>query len=468
MTKNLSAFGVIGLGVMGSSLSLNIAGKGYPISIYNRLAPGEEKMVSNALNRKTDKMKMQGFTDLDEFVNSLEQPRKILMMIKAGSAIDKVIEALQPLLSEGDILIDGGNSLFSDTKNRCRALIKKGVHYMGCGISGGEVGALTGPSLMVGGDKEAYNEVAEILESIAAKDKNGIACCTYISKDGSGHYVKMVHNGIEYAEMQLLAELYALLKINYSNSEIAEIFRSWNTTDLESYLLEITANILTKREGDDYILDKILDKAGNKGTGSWSSKVALDLGSVNTMMTSSVFARYISSFKSLRIALSSKVKRKRGSRTIAIKDLEKAYRFGRIINHYQGFELIKKGASEFSWDVDCSEIARIWTNGCIIRSKLMEASVSYLKGNKTYFDNKDILTILKENESSIKTLLNYGIDHSVSLSAFYSAYNFWLSITTERLPAHLIQAQRDYFGSHTYQIVGHSEDEYFHTNWTDS
>jgi len=463
----LSAFGVIGLGVMGSSLSLNIADKGFSLSVYNRIAPGEEHMVSDLLDRKTDAMEIQGFSDLEDFIASLQRPRKILIMIKAGKALDHVIEALLPLLSEGDIIIDGGNSHFSDTKRRYENLRKKNVHFIGCGVSGGEEGALKGPSLMVGGDHQAYQEISEVFEAIAGKDKNDLPCCTYVGQDGSGHFVKMVHNGIEYAEMQLLAELYALLRDYYSNVEIAELFKSWNKSDLGSYLLEITIDILTKKEGDNYILDTILDKAGNKGTGSWSSKAALDFGSVNTMMASSVFARYVSSFKSMRVRLSKSANRLKIKNEFQIEALEKAYRFARIINHHQGFALIKNGSQENSWSIDYSEVARIWTNGCIIRSDFMEASIEYLKDGKTYFQVDDLLNQLHEGESDIKSLLTLGLENNVSVNTFYSAYDYWLSMTSKNLSANLIQAQRDYFGAHTYQKIGYPEDQYFHTNWTE-
>ena len=463
----LSAFGVIGLGVMGSSLSLNIADKGFTLSVYNRVAPGEEHMVSNLLNRTTDAMKIQGFTDLKDFISSLQRPRKILIMIKAGKALDYVIDALLPLLSEGDIIIDGGNSHFSDTKQRCENLLKHKIHFIGCGVSGGEEGALKGPSLMVGGDLQAYQSISEVFEAIAGKDKNNLPCCTHVGQDGSGHFVKMVHNGIEYAEMQLLAELYALLRDYYSNEEIAELFKTWNKSDLGSYLLEITIDILTKKEGDDYILDTILDKAGNKGTGSWSSKAALDFGSVNTMMASSVFARYVSSFKSMRLALSKSTNRLKIKNEFQIEALEKAYRFARIINHYQGFDLIKNGSQENSWSIDCSEVARIWTNGCIIRSDFMEASIEYLKDGSTYFEVDDLLNQLHDGEVDVKSLLTLGLENNVSVNTFYSAYDYWLSMTSENLSANLIQAQRDYFGAHTYQKIGYPEDQYFHTNWTE-
>ncbi|WP_411893594.1 NADP-dependent phosphogluconate dehydrogenase [Winogradskyella sp. A2] len=460
-----SVFGIIGLGVMGRSLSLNIADKGFKLSVYNRNIQVEETIVSDFLNKVDSEMEVLGFTDLVEFVSSLERPRKILIMIKAGNAIDGLISQLLPLLSEGDIIIDGGNSFFLDTNKRELELKNKGIKFLGCGVSGGEKGALNGPSLMVGGHKRAYEFVSTVLEAIAGKDKNGNPCCTLVGKGGSGHFVKMIHNGIEYVEMQLLAEIYSLLTNEYSSEEISSILSQWNQTDLTSYLLGITSEILSKKEKGKYIIDTILDKAGNKGTGSWSSKIAFDLGSVNTMMSSAVFARYISSLKSKRAKLSNQITARNSKEKIDLNHLENAYRFARIINHHQGFELIKKGSDTYNWNLDLSEIARIWTNGCIIRSEFMEQSILLLSNDKGYLDDASIISFLKENESSIIECLDNGLKNRLSLNTFYTAYDYWVAITTERLPANLIQAQRDYFGAHTYQKIGFSENELFHTNW---
>ncbi|WP_303317853.1 NADP-dependent phosphogluconate dehydrogenase [Flavivirga abyssicola] len=463
---NQSFFGVIGLGVMGSSLSLNIAEKGYALSVYNRIAPGEEHMVSDFLNKADEVMQIKGFTELEAFVNSLERPRKILIMIKAGKAIDAVIEAIIPILSEGDILIDGGNSHYLDTNKRYEYLISKQLHFIGCGVSGGEEGARKGPSIMPGGAKESYQIIKPVLEAIAAKDKKGNACCTYVGPQGAGHFVKMVHNGIEYAEMQLLAEIYALLSITNNNEEIATILSQWNTTDLSSYLLEITINILKTKENGKYVLDTILDKAGNKGTGSWSTKAGFDLGTVNTMMSSAVFARYISSFKEKRKQLSKFIKSDlKTTDVLDVNSLEKAYRFARIINHHQGFELIRLASKTFNWQLNISEIARIWTNGCIIRSEFMETSVDVFKDYESYLDTTDLLEVLISAENHITKSITYSLSHRVPFDTFWSAYNHWIAITTENLPANLIQAQRDYFGAHTYQKIDAPKGQFFHTNW---
>jgi 6-phosphogluconate dehydrogenase len=461
-----SSIGVIGLGVMGSSLSLNIAEKGYSISVYNRLAKGEETVVDEFRQKTDSTWNVAGFTEIKAFVNSLEQPRKILIMIKAGEVVDWVLEELTPLLSEGDILIEGGNSHFRDTNRRYTNLKQLGIHLIGCGISGGEEGARKGPSLMPGGAKDIYQSVASILETISAKDASGNPCCTYIGEQGSGHFVKMVHNGIEYAEMQLLAEVYALLSPVKSNEEIATIFDEWNQTDLASYLLEITCVILRAKENRVSVLDTILDKAGNKGTGSWSTQSALDLGTVNTMMSSAVFARYISSFKTMRVVLSKEIERKESLAFISIKNLEQAYRFARIINHHQGFELIRTASETYRWNVNLSEIARIWTNGCIIRSQFIETSVELFKEYQQYVEKEEIRAFLQSSEAVVSESIQYAIQHRIPLDTFWSAYNYWIAITTENLPVNLIQAQRDYFGAHTYQKKGFAEDQFFHTNWT--
>ncbi|MFV9552468.1 NADP-dependent phosphogluconate dehydrogenase [Algibacter sp. PT7-4] len=461
-----SFFGVIGLGVMGSSLSLNIAEKGYALSVYNRTSLGEEHMLSNFMESVNADMTVKGVDELEAFVASLQRPRKILVMIKAGPAIDNLIDALLPLLSEGDVIIDGGNSHYLDTNRRSKYLNANNLHFVGCGVSGGEEGARKGPSIMPGGNKESYTIIAPVLEAIAAKDKSNKPCSAYVGKDGAGHFVKMVHNGIEYAEMQLLAEVYAVLSTTKTNPEIAALLETWNSTDLSSYLLEITINILKAKEGNGYILDTILDKAGNKGTGSWSTKAAFDLGGVNTMMSAAVFARYISSFKSKREQLSKSIEKSANkAESIDLMALEKGYRFARIMNHFQGFELMKLASEEFDWELNLSEIARIWTNGCIIRSKFMERTVDLFKNNKSYLDDKSILDILISDEKNIKDCIIYGVSHRIAFDTFWAAYNHWIALTTKNLPANLIQAQRDYFGAHTYERVGAPEGQFFHTKW---
>jgi 6-phosphogluconate dehydrogenase len=470
-----SNFGVIGLGVMGRSLSLNIAENGHSLSVYNRSENSEINVVPNFLNQNSEFKNIAGFTDLPTFVNSLQTPRKILLMVQAGAAVDSVLEQLIPLLSANDMVIDGGNSHYLDTKKRFESLIKSQIYFFGTGISGGEAGARKGPSIMPGGNRESYEMIAPILESVAAKDKNGQPCCTFIGKDGAGHFVKMVHNGIEYAEMQLLAECYALLKSQFSYTEISNIFSEWNKGELSSYLLEITANIFNKKEKENYLLDLILDKAGNKGTGSWSSKAALDLGFPVTMMSDAVFARYISSFKIERIELAKKITfstltideitEKRQLKQPLLNHLKNAYQFARIINHHQGFALIQQASETYDWQLNLSEIARIWTNGCIIRSTLMESLTDYFKKNNSLIHHDKIIEILNDTERDLRGILTNSIENRVPTPTLSSAFQYWISMTSEQLSANLIQAQRDYFGSHTYQRIDKNWAENFHTEW---
>jgi 6-phosphogluconate dehydrogenase len=462
-----SVFGVIGLGVMGKSISLNLAEKGFPISVFNRKEDGEEDVVINFLQSEQVTGDLLGFTNLHEFIQSIQRPRKILLMIKAGTAVDHVINRLIPLLSKGDVIIDGGNSHYTDSNKRFEFLAEKGIHFVGSGISGGEEGARKGPSIMPGGNLESYQLIAPYLEKIAAKDELGNPCCAFIGPAGAGHFVKMVHNGIEYAEMQLLAELYTIMAETTSYEEIIQIFNQWNQGDLSSYLLDITVQILQKKEGDRYVLDSILDKAGNKGTGAWSSKAAFDLGTVNNMMSAAVFARYISSYKETRTKWSKNVHvETKISKALNIKELEQAYRFARIINHHQGFELIEAASQQYNWNLNLAGIARIWTNGCIIRSKFMNESIDILQKYSSILDQGETMNWLCSNERVLVELISYGIEKRVATPVFSSAYHYWISMTTEKLPANLLQAQRDFFGAHTYQRIDYPDGQAVHTIWS--
>jgi 6-phosphogluconate dehydrogenase len=466
MSSKKSDFGVFGLGVMGSSISLNIADKGYELSVYNRADAGEEEVVNNFMLANPDRSNINGFTDLKLFIDSMARPRKILIMIKAGPTVDLVLNNLIPMLSEGDIIIDGGNSHYLNTKRRFELAQSQGIEFIGAGISGGEEGARKGPSIMPGGKKESYAYVSEILEAIAAKDDFGKTCCTYIGPEGSGHFIKMVHNGIEYVEMQLLAELYGLLSKSMTNDEIADVFELWNKGKLSSYLLEITILILRKKEGSTYLLDVILDKAGNKGTGSWSSKAAFDMGIPNTMMSAAVFARYISSFKELRQHMSKLVKSDREIvKDIHINMLEKAYEFARLINHQQGFKLMQETSKLNGWNLHFSDIARIWSNGCIIKSNLMHMLHKEFKTNEDLFDMEMVINELTKGESATREILIIALKQRLSLHCFSAAYNYWVDMTTDSLPANLIQAQRDFFGAHTYQRVDAPGSDFYHTQW---
>jgi 6-phosphogluconate dehydrogenase len=464
--ESKSAFGVFGLGVMGSSISLNIADKGFSLSVYNRAAGGEEAVVKDFMEANAHRDNLQGFTDLKAFIKSIERPRKILIMIKAGPTVDLVLNNLIPLLSKGDIIIDGGNSHYLNTKKRFELCKAHDIEFIGSGVSGGEAGARRGPSIMPGGSKDSYAKVSEVLEAIAAKDDFGKTCCAYIGPEGSGHFIKMVHNGIEYVEMQLLAELYALMRNEMSNTDIADVFESWNKDELSSYLLEITAEILRKKEGENFLLDLILDKAGNKGTGSWSSKAAFDLGIPNTMMSEAVFARYISSFKESREKFSKLVKTEQKEKgPLDLNRARRAYEFARLINHQQGFKLMEIASDTYQWNLNFSEIARIWSNGCIIKSQLMNRLHVYFKKDKDLFNMNELVQGLGEGENSVKELIQYGLGQRVALHCFSASYYYWIDMTTKSLPANLIQAQRDFFGAHTYQRVDKPSEETFHTEW---
>jgi len=461
-----SYFGVYGLGVMGGSMSLNIADRGYQLSVYNRSEGEEKEVVDDFLKENQSYSNIHGFTDITDFVQSLSQPRRILLMIKAGPVVDIVMDQLLPLLSAGDVVIDGGNSYYTDTQRRVELAGSQGIGFIGAGVSGGEEGARKGPSIMPGGNQRDYAKVAPVLEAISARDDSGNACCSFIGPDGSGHFIKMVHNGIEYVEMQLLAEIYALLRLEKNNEEIAQIFEVWNRGTLSSYLLGITVEILRKKEGDHYLLDRVLDRAGNKGTGSWSSKVALDLGVPNGMMAEAVFARYISSFKERRANLSSFISTS-GTKvdSFDLENLKRAYEFARLINHQQGFQLMAQASAEHKWNLDFQVIARIWSNGCIIKSNLMNELKIHFANSQDLFMIPDIREGLVRDEVAVVSLLHEGLKRRVSLPCFTSAYHFWVDSTTKDLPSNLIQAQRDFFGAHTYQRTDDPEGKFHHSNW---
>ena len=460
-----ATIGVIGMGVMGQGIALNCAENEISTAVYNRSTPGEEKVIPSFLSKNKAFKNLQGFTDLNAFVSALERPRKIWLMIKSGPAIDGLIDELLPLLSEGDVLVDGGNSHYPDTQRRAQDLQKKKIGFVGCGVSGGEVGARNGASIMFGGSPEAYTLFRPILNKIAAKDQAGIPCQSYMGKEGAGHFVKMVHNGIEYAEMQLLAETFAVLAHQMSYPKLVAVLQEMNHGSEASYLLEITAEILQKKEGEHFLVDLILDQASSKGTGMWSSSAALSLGSVNTMMSASVFARYLSSFKTQRIALSARKPKAKKHVDIDVKSLIEAYRFARIVNHIQGFNLIGNASQQYGWEYNPSETARIWTQGCIIRSRLMETLVHSFKTEKSLLNNTAVLDLLKDNEAGAAAIIHHGVDQKIPLACYSSAYNYWIAMCSETLPANLIQAQRDFFGAHTYRRVDKAFEQTFHTQW---
>lgn len=461
--------GVVGLAVMGKNLAWNIESRGYSVSVYNRSADKTDLMVEESKGKN-----IVPTYSVEEFVNSLEKPRKILLMVKAGEATDKTIDSLLPLLDDDDILIDGGNTNYLDTIRRNKALAESGVNFIGMGVSGGEVGALTGPSLMPGGQEAAYHKVSDILKSISAKAKDGKPCVTYIGPNGAGHYVKMVHNGIEYADMQLIAESYIMMKdlLGMSHKEISETFKSWNAGELESYLIEITGDIFTKLDEDgEPLVEKIMDKAGQKGTGKWTSINALELGAPLTIITESVFARFISSLKDQRVNASKVLNGPSaafdGNKEEFLEKIRRALYMSKICSYAQGFDQMKTASKINEWNLQLGDLAMIWREGCIIRAQfLQKIKDAYDNDNNLqnllldgYF--KDIVT---EYQSALRDVVATGIQNGVALPGFSASINYYDSYRTENLPANLIQAQRDYFGAHTYQRK--DQEGTFHTQWT--
>ena len=460
--------GVVGMAVMGRNLALNIESRGYSVSIFNRSKDKTDEVIAE----NPGKNLVPNYT-IEEFVDSLEKPRRILLMVKAGEATDKTIASLTPHLDKGDILIDGGNTLFTDTIRRNRELSAQGFNFIGTGVSGGEEGALKGPSIMPGGQKEAYELVAPILKEIAAKAE-GEPCVAYMGPDGAGHYAKMVHNGIEYGDMQLIAEAYSLLKgsLNLSNEELAGTFAEWNKGELSSYLIEITADIFKKKDEDGkYLVDVILDEAANKGTGKWTSQSALDLGIPLTLITESVFARYISFLKDQRVAASKVLtgpvlKPVEGDKSAFVEKVRRALYLGKIVSYAQGFQQLKAASDEYNWDLNYGEIAKIFRAGCIIRAQFLQ------KITDAYNQDAKIANLLlapyfkqiaDEYQQALRDVVCYGVQNGIPTPTFSAAISYYDSYRSAVLPANLIQAQRDYFGAHTYKRT--DKDGVFHTEW---
>ncbi|MBX9783795.1 MAG: NADP-dependent phosphogluconate dehydrogenase [Chitinophagaceae bacterium] len=463
-----SSFGIIGLGVMGKSLALNFANHGFALSLYNRFVAGKEEQVAEHFIATHHELKTaKGFEEIKRFVQSLELPRKILLMVNAGKAIDDVIDELKPFLTAGDILIDGGNSYYKDTEKRIADLITHRIHFIGSGISGGEEGALKGPSIMPDGNVEAYKQVQPFLETIAAKDKNDKPCCTYISNGGSGHFVKMVHNAIEYAEMQLLSEVYDIMRngLTMNPDEIAAVFTRWNQSYTGSYLLEITIAILQTKEGNDWMLDKILDTGSSKGTGSWAVTAAAELGVSAGMMTAALYTRYLSAHKTTRVQFNKLLIHEKKKLQLNVEELKTAYHLARIINHHQGFELINAAAKKHDWNMNPGELARIWTNGCIIRSQLMEELVQVFATGASIMLHPSIVQYILENKLCAETVVSESLKNGFALPALTEALNYINAIATANSAMNLIQAQRDYFGAHTYQRVDDASGKAHHTEW---
>ncbi|MBT2754818.1 NADP-dependent phosphogluconate dehydrogenase [Mesobacillus foraminis] len=461
--------GVIGLAVMGKNLAWNMESKGYSVSVYNRSREKTDEMLEESKGKN-----IVGTFSVEEFVNSLEKPRKIMLMVKAGGPTDATIDQLKPYLEKGDILIDGGNTFFADTQRRNKELSELGLHFIGTGVSGGEEGALKGPSIMPGGQKEAYDLVAPIFKDISAK-VNGEPCTTYIGPDGAGHYVKMVHNGIEYGDMQLISEAYFLLKnvLGLTADELHKVFSDWNKGELDSYLIEITADIFTKtdEETGKPLVDVILDTAGQKGTGKWTSQSALDLGVPLPLITESVFARFISAMKDERVEASKllrgpEAKPFTGDREGFIESVRKALYMSKICSYAQGFAQMRAASEEYGWDLQYGDIAMIFRGGCIIRAQfLQKIKDAYNRdpGLKNLLLDPYFKEIVESYQGALREIVALAAQSGIAVPCSASALAYYDSYRTETLPANLLQAQRDYFGAHTYQRV--DKEGIFHTEW---
>jgi 6-phosphogluconate dehydrogenase len=468
--KSTSQLGLIGLGVMGKSLARNFAGKGIQLSLYNRRVSGKEEDVATRFITEYPVLSIaQGFEDLAAFVQSLERPRSIFLMVHAGAATDIVISALHPHLDVGDVLMDGGNAHYQDTERRIGELSKRGIHFMGVGVSGGEEGALYGPSIMPGGAFEIYDQVQPLLEIIAAKDAHGKPCCAHIGIGGAGHFVKMIHNGIEYAEMQLITEVYGLMRF-YLGMElpaIANQFDTWNAGPLQSYLLEISAKILRKKDGDHSVIDLILDKAQQKGTGGWSTTAALTLGQPFDTIASAVMVRNLSAQKMTRIEaqIAYAFPTNTYDYTLGLEDIKQAYSAARMINHAIGIETIKAASITYGWNINLSELARVWTNGCIIRSQLMEAFIDWLKVDATshILLHVDAVQLLSDTNDAFAKTISESALLKAAIPTLSAAFNYFNGFVTGDSATHLIQAQRDFFGAHTYERK--DKEGNFHTQW---
>ncbi|WP_322011483.1 NADP-dependent phosphogluconate dehydrogenase [Paraburkholderia sp. J12] len=462
--------GVVGLAVMGRNLALNIESRGHAVSVFNRSREKTDELIAEFPDRKL----VPTYT-LEAFVESLEKPRRILMMVKAGEATDDTIASLKPLLDQGDILIDGGNTHFTDTIRRNQELAKAGLHFIGTGVSGGEEGALKGPSIMPGGPRDAYDLVAPILTEIAAKAPDGAPCVAYMGPDGAGHYVKMVHNGIEYGDMQLIAESYAVLKqvLGLSNEELGKVYTEWNQGELDSYLIEITSKIFGKKDpetGKD-LVDVILDRAAQKGTGKWTSQNALDLGVPLPLITESVFARVLSSLKTQRVAASKVLSGPAhqsftGERTAFIEAVRRALYFSKVISYAQGFAQLRAASDEYKWDLQYGTIAKIFRAGCIIRArflqKIMDAYARDPKLDNLLLDPY-FRDIAANYQVALREVVIQAVSAGVPVPAFSSAIAYFDGYRSERLPANLVQAQRDFFGAHTFERI--DKPGSFHADW---
>lgn len=463
--------GLIGLAVMGQNLAMNINDHGYTIAVFNRTVSKVDEMLAGPAKGS----KLIGTHSLEEFFKTLKKPRRVMLMVKAGQPVDEFIEHCLPLMEPGDILIDGGNSLYKDTQRRCDYLASKGMRFIGTGISGGEEGARHGPSIMPGGDPQAWPHVRDIFQAIAAKVDGTQPCCDWVGEGGAGHYVKMVHNGIEYGDMQLICEAYDLLSrgLGLDAKALHDVFTNWNTGDLDSYLIEITSAIFQQQDNGAPLLDKILDVAGQKGTGKWTGIEALNLGMPVTLIGEAVFARCLSALKDERVAASKVLKGPtatfKGDRKTFVDDLGKALYASKLISYTQGFMLMRQAAEEYRWKLNYGGIALMWRGGCIIRSR-------FLGKIKEAYDKNPTLTNLlldpffnnavQQAQEGWRRVISTAVELGIPVPCMGTALSFYDGYRSARLPANLLQAQRDYFGAHTYERTDKPRGEHFHTNWT--
>ncbi len=475
--KTKADIGMVGLAVMGENLSLNMESKGFTVAVFNRTIPGvEEGVVERFINGRGKNKNFIGAASLKELVEKVEQPRKIMFMVKAGKAVDELIEQLIPLLDQGDILIDGGNSNYEDTNRRTAYIESKGLFYIGTGVSGGEEGALKGPSIMPGGSKAAWEQVKPIFQAIAAKVNNTTPCCEWVGNNGAGHFVKMIHNGIEYGDMQLICEAYHIMKdlLGMTYDEMQQVFKEWNKGELDSYLIEITGNILAFKDKDGTpLVEKILDTAGQKGTGKWTGIAALEFGIPLTLIGESVFARCLSAIKEKRVEASMLLKgpnkSSKSKTSFDINDLKNALFASKVVSYAQGYTLMRTASDEYGWALNYGGIALMWRGGCIIRS-------AFLGKIKEAFDRDAELTNLlldpfftdkiQAAQDGWRKVVAAAITEGIPVPALSAALSYYDGFRSAWLPANLLQAQRDYFGAHTYERTDQPRGKFFHTNWT--
>ncbi len=474
---SLNQLGIIGMGVMGKSLAMNFGNKGIRLSLYNRFVPGKEEGIAQLVVEQNPSLQnAQPFESLEAFVQSLSVPRTIFLMINAGEAIDQTLDLLKPLLDKNDLVIDGGNTHFLDTARRVKEMHNEGFHFMGAGVSGGEEGALNGPSIMFGGDMHQFIRVKPLFELIAAKDKNGLPCMGYIGQDGAGHFVKMVHNGIEYAEMQLIAEVYYILRKlnNETPATIAAIFEQWNKGEASSYLLEITIDILQKKSGDHFLIDDILDIGASKGTGSWATQTAAELGTPAVMMTTALFERFQSSENAEKAGRHKMNWPKDNEAGTVLRNhfgddyielIGAAFQLARIVNHHQGFSMIDAASKQYQWSIDNKAVAGIWVNGCIIRSVLMEQLAMNMQQDIAILDLPFFKDFIEKHQSALAKLVAMAINNGLSVPALGVAIQFVNGYFSEDSPMNIIQAQRDYFGAHKVVLKSDPNKNQVHIPW---